>query len=1012
MKWLNFFIDRPVTATVINAMLIVLGLLAFKGLLVDEFPVVVVPRLTVITSYRNASASTVEKEVTGPIEEALASVEGLEALSSESSNGESKVHLKFSPSVPMDRAVMQVNEQLSRIRSRMPEDADPAKVERGGDHGDAIFYITVKSPTLHGAALTHFTETHIKSHFQGIDGVAQVSVWGPDFAMNIELDPIALVELKISPLDIVNVLKRNELLLQAGTLRSMEPINLDVVAKSAEDYRQMIVGTNGGVPVLLGDIATIDLIDDSRNMRLRVNGQNATMLAISKASDGNILKITDDIRALIPKINEEIRGMAEISIEADKSFFVRESLKTIYRAILEACVLVILIIFFFLRHVRATLIPLVTIPISLTATFFALKIFGLSINTITLLAMVLAVGLVVDDAIVVLENIFRYREQGFNAREAAQKGAQEIGFAIIAMTCTLMSVFLPLVFIGDIIGVILREFAITLAAAVFFSGIVALTLSPLMCAHLLQRHPKENALSRGIEKAIIALDLAYLSSLKRLFRHRFVLYICLFVLLASGVFLYQRLDHDLLPKEDRGLIGAWIPMVPGFDLDAMEKYQAQVELLFMNRPEIERTLSFAFPSGVSVISILKPWHERNTHSEKIIEELRKETAQIPTINVFPWSDNIGLSALKDEGAENASVAVALKSAKSFEELELASHHLADEIRKEGVLEDVRSDLNMSQKAYAIEILREPLAALGVDEKSISIILQTFADRMRPSEFKLEGQRYSVFLQSQVPSDDLSMIYINTKDGGQVPLATVAKVKADVQAPVLKHLNQMRSATVLANLPEGTSMGEARVYLDEIVKKHVPSTIAVSYEGALAMHEKSSQTFLLLFLAGLIFIFAVMAIQFEGIIDPLIIMVTVPLAGIGGVFLLWVTQNGTNLFTQVGMLTLIGLITKHGILLTEFVSHHRKAGMDLQESIFLAAKWRFRPIIMTTAATVLGAVPLIISRGAGFEARASMGMVIVGGMIFGTALTLFVLPAVIFSVHSLSDRLARNRGKSL
>ena len=1004
MKWINFFIKRPVTACVVNIMMVVCGLLAVGSLLVDEYPQVIVPRLSVETSYRNASALTIEKEVTGPIEDALAVVEGLETLSSESQSGESTVRLRFKAGISMDRAVIQVNEQLSRIKSRLPEDAGTPKLTRGGDHGEAVFYLTVKSNSLSGAALRHYTNTHIKSHFQGIDGAAQVQVWGPEYAMNIELDELALFDQKISPEEIARVLKKNELLLQAGTRGSNEPINLDVVAKNAHDYERLVVGSNAGVPVLLQDVASVALMEDSRQFRLRVNGQNAIMLAISKANDGNILKVTDAIRNIIPQINNEIKGVAEISIEADKSLFVRESLKTIYKTIIEACVLVLLIIFLFLRHLRATLVPLVTIPISLTATFFALKIFGLSINIITLLAMVLAVGLVVDDAIVVLENIFRFKEKGLSSEEAARKGSEEIGFAIIAMTLTLVSVFIPLAFVSDITGVILREFAITLASAVFFSGIVALTLSPLMCAYLLKKTPPENKFSLGIEKIIKKIEKSYDLALLKIFNHRKAVYVCLILILAFGLFLNTRLSSDLLPKEDRGLIGAFIPQVPGFDLDDLEPYQALVEQIFIDQPEVERTLTFAFAEGVQIVSILKPWAKRSVHAEKIVERIRILSSDIPTINAQPWSDNIGLSALQDNSGENAGVAVAIKSAKSYEEIAVVAQNLADAIRKDDILKDARSDLNMNQKTFSIEILREPLAALGIDEKSLSVALQTFADRMRPSEFKLEGQRYNVFLASGTPIEDLSMIYVSTQNGDQVPLATVAKVRRDVQAPVLKHLNQMRTATVFANLDPKTSLGEAKIYLDKLIKEHVPNDMAVSYEGALAMQEKTSKTFFMLFLAGLIFIFAVMAIQFEGILDPLIILVTVPLASVGGIFMLYITNTGTNLYTQVGMLTLIGLITKHGILLTEFVAHHRLQGMDLRKAILEAARWRFRPIIMTTAATVLGATPLVLTSGAGSEARASIGLVIVGGMIFGTLLTLFVLPAVIFSVHSLREKI--------
>jgi multidrug efflux pump len=621
--------------------------------------------------------------------------------------------------------------------------------------------------------------------------------------------------------------------------------------------------------------------------------------------------------------------------------------------------------------------------------------------------MVLAVGLVVDDAIVVLENIFRYREQGYSSLEAAKKGASEIGFAIIAMTCTLMSVFLPLVFVTDMTGTLLREFAITLASAVMFSGIVALTLSPLMSAYLLKHEPKEGRIAQAIERGIKATERGYQSLLVKSFEKRSYLFIGMFIFLGLGIFLYQRLTSDLLPKEDRGIIGASIPIIPGYDLDDMEPYVAAVEQIFLQEKGVARTIVHGLGEHMHVVSVLKPWGERSEHAEKIVANIRAQVAAIPTASAYPWSWNIGLSALEDNSYERADVVVALKSVGSYEELDEISQRLVDRMRKDNVLIDARSDLDMNEKSYSIKVERASLAALGVDEKTVSLALQAYTDRVQSSEFRLDGQRYHMYLEPDVITADLNAIYITTKNGESVPLSTVARVKPEVQAPVLKHLNQMRTANVLANLAVGQSLSEAKTYLDGVIKDEVPSEISVSFEGSIAMQKKSGQTFIMLFFAGLIFIFAVMAIQFEGILDPLIILFTVPLACLGGVLILWMTNSGTNLYTQVGMLTLIGLITKHGILLTEFVGARRRE-MPLKDAVFLAAQLRFRPIVMTTAATVLGAVPLVLSRGAGVEARASIGLVIVGGMIFGTLLTLFVLPSVIYSVHSAKLRFMASR----
>lgn len=997
MKFLEFFIDRPVSATVVNVMLMLCGVLAFRGLVVDEYPKIIVPRLSVDTTYRNASAETVEKEITSLIEERLASVEGLEKISSNSRASHSSIELEFAPHIPMDRAVMQVTEQLARITGKLPKDADQPRVNRSGSGGTPVFYVSVRSKVLSGPALMHFAQSQVKPYFQGIDGIAEVKVWGEPYSIAVDLDPIAMHSQRISPEQIVVALKKNELLLQAGQTSDYEPISLDVVAKNAQDYREMIVGENAGALVRLGDVAQVILKEDDRQEKIRIDGKNSIIVALTKASDGNVLKVTDAARAMVEKINQEIQGLAEVFVESDKSIFVRESLKTIYRTIIEACVLVLLIILLFLRHLRATLIPLVTIPISLLATFMAIKIFGLSVNTITLLALVLAVGLVVDDAIVVLENIYRYIEEGMDSKSAAKKGAKEIGFAIVAMTCTLISVFLPLVFVGDITGTLLREFAITLAAAVFFSGVVALTLSPLMCAHFLHRHEKESKLGLKIENAISWLEQSYLALFEKIFAHKIWLYSALVVVLVLGVFLFKSLSADLLPKEDRGMIGAWIPQIPGKEITDMEPYLWPIEEAFINKKEVDKVLTIMFPGGIQVVALLKPWQKRALHSEAIVAELRAELSELP-LTVHCWSDNIGLEALRNSG-EGAAIVLALKSSKAYEELEAIASKLSEKFVADDFLIDARSNFNMNQKALSVSLLREPMAALGISEQAISMALQSYGNRMGASEFKLEGQRYRVFLQPAKAVHDLSSIYLSAKSGEQVPLATVAELSQTVQSPNLPHLNQMRSVSVLAGLKDEMSLSEAKAYLEKVIPENVPSDVAISYGGALEMQAKSNKTFILLFFAGLIFIFAVLAIQFEAIIDPLIILFTVPLACLGGILLLWLSGHGTDLYTQVGMLTLIGLITKHGILLTDFVKAKLNEQVPLKEAVFAAAKLRFRPIIMTTAATVLGAVPLITSSGAGMEARASIGLVIVGGMIFGTALTLFVLPSIIYSVHS-------------
>lgn len=1005
MKWLEYFIKRPITAIIINLMLMFLGLLALPQLLIDEYPRIVVPKIKIETAYYNASAATVEKEITDLIEEAMSKVMGVQSISSHSSAGLSEVKIKFLETVSMDQAFMQVSEQLSRIAPHLPAEADNPAIKRSTSDSGAFLYLGVMSKELSGSALTHMAFTKIRNYFQAIDGVASVDVYGAPYLVNITLDTLAMHNAKIGPHDVSKVLKEHELLLQAGQMPSTESINLNSLAKKPEDYAKMIIKVNHDLPIRLGDIARIELSDDDKSSKIRVNGQNAILIAITKAPDANSLALTKDIYHMVNKINQELDGSALLSIESDNSLFIRASLSGISKTIAEACILVILIIFLFLRQLKATLVPMVTIPISLIATFLALKFFGLSINTITLLAMVLAVGLVVDDAIVVLENIFRFREQGFSPLDAAIKGSQEIALAIIAMTITLMSVFLPLAFVNNMTGIILREFAITLSCAVFFSGIVALTLSPMMCAYLLKRHHNHHKYAHMIENAITKIELYYARLLPLVLHHRRIVFMLMFIMLSAGLYLYQKLPKDLLPKEDRGLMGAFIPTIAGHDLDDMEPYVALVEDIWLKHNDVDHIITMGFSRGMNVIAILKPYKDRANHAEKILAKIKEEVSHIASADIYPWSLDSGLEILQDDSHDNAQVVIALKSTGSYQDLYNIAQNLVAAINQDQVLVNARADLEINKNAYSIKPLQKEMSYLGIDEKMISLSLQTFSYRARVSEFKLEGQRYKVYLQPDIISDDLNSIYVVPKNGDPVPLLTIAKVSKEVEAPTLKHLDKMRVAHVLASLQQGQSLSEAKTYLDSIIKKHSQG-VSVAFQGMMAEQNKANNTFLLLFFAGLVFIFAIMAIWFESLIDPIIILVTVPFALIGGVIAIWLSNSSINLYTQVGFLTLIGLITKHGILLTAFISQQQKLGIPLTEAIFKGCSLRFRPIIMTTAATILGALPLILSKGAGVEARSSIGLVIIGGMIVGTVLTLFVLPSAIFSIHTLKNRLLK------
>ncbi len=999
MKIFSFFIERPITSIVVNLILVLLGLLAFNNLLVDEYPKVVLPKIQISTAFPNASAKTVEEEITSIVEKSLASLEGIDTITSESFNGASKVLLKFSPSVSVDKALMQVSQELPSIKAQLPKEAEMPKLERFGEQGP-VFFLSVNSKTMQGPELTHFAELNIKNYFLGLDGVAKVEVWGNPYAMYVKLDKLAMHTAQIDVSDVVTILKKNQMMLQAGQSLDKEPLSLNVVPKNIKNYQDLIVGKNGENIVRLGDIAEISLQEDDKNFKAYIAGVNSVLIGIYKSDDGNILSVSDKIKSIVPKVNEELRGSASVQIESDKSIFTRTSLKTIYKTIIEACLLVLLIIFLFLHNLRATFIPLVTIPISLIASFMVLNFLNYSINTITLLAIVLAVGLVVDDAIVVLENIFRYIENGLSPKEAAKKGIEEIGFAIIAMTLTLVSVFMPLMFVHDITGVVLQQFAVTLACSVFFSGIVALTLSPMMCSKLLKVNHTKHKFFMMSDNFINAFQKFYLKILNILFNNSLKVFISIFLILALGIYGFYKIKKDLLPKEDRSMIGASIPNIHGLNSEEMQSYVADVEQRFASLPEVQKIITLSFTKNTNIVCVLKPHEERKIHAEDLLAKIRDLVSDIPSANVWPWSWDIGFAALA-QNDNNEGLSLVFRSIASYEELDNKARLFIEELEKDKYLTDIRKDLNINRRSFIVKPIRQEMDNFGISELQISLALQVFLDGMNASEYRKDSQRYNVYLRSTDPDASLESIYIKSNKGlGMVSLASVAKISEEITASSFGHYNQMRSLKISANFDAKKSLGEVKNYLDSMVSKHVPESIIVSYEGALKEQSKSLQTFVLLMLAGLLFVFFVLAIQFESFINPLIILFTVPMALIGAILVMWLLKSNANLYTQVGMLTLIGLITKHGILLVEYVSQNLKAGINLKTAVFDAANLRFRPIIMTTAATVLGALPLVLSGGAGSEARFSIGIVIVSGMIFGTILTLFFLPLLIYRIKQV------------
>jgi multidrug efflux pump len=716
-------------------------------------------------------------------------------------------------------------------------------------------------------------------------------------------------------------------------------------------------------------------------------------------SEGNPTEISDAVRELLPKLKESLPPGVNFNIVYDEANFIRASLSSIKSSIVEAALLVLLIIFLFLRNLRATLIPLMTIPVSLIGTLVFLKIAGFSINTISLLAMVLAVGLVVDDAIVVLENIYHYIEKGLSPFEAAKKGSREIAFSIVAMTLTLASVYAPMAFMRNTVGQLFIEFAVTLAAAVLVSGFVALTLSPMMCSRVLRAQQRESLPFIG--RWLDALTRNYGRALETVLRFPRAMFACVLVIVALGVTLFYFTPSQLSPREDRGFAFAQVFPLPGKTATALLPYAEKAESLFRMNENIAHLLVVGDGmGGMYIIAPFKDWSERNQHSTEIAAFMSQQLATVPAIDGFAMSIDTGLPGIANTSS-GGKIEVIVRTTGSYQELSRVLDVLQKSCAKETVLHNVRHTLHMDNPGLRAVVDHNKMALLEVSPQELASTLETGFDKSAALEFLKDGVRYAITITSDSFPNDLSEIFVKNVRAQLIPISSFVDFEAVAMPPQLQHTKQLRSATFSGEFESSKSMTEFTQYLEKKMNETLPSHFSYEWTGAAKMQHESSVMMILLFVMSLIFIYCVMAIQFESFSDPFIILLSVPLAACGALFFMWLFSQSLNIFTQIGLITLIGLITKHGILIVDFANKKLASGLPVFQAIVQAASQRLRPVLMTTGAMVFGSIPLMLASGAGCEARIAIGTVLVGGLVFGTLFTLFMVPAFYLYMKSRS-----------
>jgi multidrug efflux pump len=1003
-------IRRPVLATVMSLLVLLIGLVSYDRLTVREYPNIDEPVVTVETNYRGASAEIIESRITTPLEESLAGIEGIEVISSISRQERSQITLRFRITRDADGAANDVRDRVARVRAQLPDEIDEPVVQKVEADAQPIIYLAFSSDRHSPLEVTDIADRLVKSRLQNLPGVANVRIFGERrFAMRLWLDPVRLAAYGLSPADVEDALRRQNVEIPTGRLESTAR-EFNVVAetdlRTPAEFEQLRIREVRGYIVRLADVGRAEIAAADERVVARYKGEPAVALGIIKQATANPLDVSAAVREAFPAIRALLPEGMRVDVGYDSSIFIDRAIRNVFKVIGEAVLFVLVVIFLFLRSFRATLIPLVTIPVSLIGAFAFMLALGFSINTLTLLAFVLAVGLVVDDAIVMLENISRYIEQGMEPVAAAIKGAREIGFAVVAMTITLAAVYVPMAFQTGRTGRLFVEFALTLSAAVIVSGFVALTLTPMMCAKLLKRQESHGLLYRFGERVLDGMTAGYRRLLVASLSMRpIVLALALLVGGFSWTIL-SVLKSELSPTEDRGIIVGIAIAPDGSTIDYTQRWLRPLEAAFADTAEVSRHFTVAgFPvvSQGIMFAGLADWSERARSSQAIAQGLFPRFFATPGVLAFPvLPPSLGQPPI------DKPVQFVLQTSGPYEELQRAADAMLAEARKILGLTGIDSDLRLNMPQLRMTIDRDKAASLGLSEERIARSLETLLGGRKVTTFKLNGKQYDVIVQvdpaGRTRPQDVLDIFLRTPSGAEVQLSNLVTLQETVAPRELNHFNKLRSATISATLAPGMTLGEALAALDAAAQRVLPPSVQVDYGGLSREFRSTSASLALTFVLALAFIYLVLAAQFESFIDPFVILLSVPLAVGGAMAALWLNGITLNVYSQIGLITLIGLITKNGILVVEFANQLREQGREMMEAVVEAATLRLRPVLMTSAATVLGATPLALAVGAGAESRQAIGWVIVGGMTLGTLFTLFVVPTA-YTLLARRDRSA-------
>lgn len=1003
-------IRRPVLAAMMSLALVLFGVLAYQRLQVRELPDIDAPVISVSTTLRGANPRVMESAVTDILEEELSSLEGLRTLTSTSSEQRSNIVMEFTVDRDIEVAAQDVRDKVSRVRGRLPLDIEEPVVAKQDADAQAFFYLALTSSSHDLLTLSDLADRIVKQRVQTVPGVARANIFGERrFAMRVWLDADALASRGLTVQDVAQAIRTRNIEVPAGRIESSQrefTVRSLGELRTPVEFADLVVSQSNGALVKLGDVARVELGAENDRSAIRYNGESALGLGIVRQSTANVLDVSKAIRAELPAIQAALPPGVTLSLSFDSSIFVVDSIHKAQKTLIEAGILVVIIIFLFLRNLRATLIPAFAIPTSILAAFAVMQAMGFSINNFTLLALTIAIGIVVDDAIIVLENAHRHQEElGKDPETAAIEGTREIGFAVIATTASLVAVFVPLAFLRGNTGRLFNEFGIALAGSVVVSGFVALTLTPMLCAKILRVPKRHGAVYKALERGFDRMARGYTTMLRGAVTRPGVVLGATVLLLLGAFAVFRTLKREFLPADDRGVIMSSVIAPEGSTLAYLDRYQGQVEAVMRSQPEVETVFSIlgrgGSPNGGFVVSRLKPYEERERTVEEMLGTIRPELSKITGVMAFA-------SNPPAIGGRGQPIEFIVKHP-DYDSLLVANQRLLAAARAMPALVNVDTDLKVNKPELTVSFDRDRAEDLGVAVSDVATTLQTMLGGTRASTFTRENKLYDVLMQldptRRATPQDMSSLFVRGNQRELIRLDAVASVQEATGPRAVAHYDRTRAFTLSAGVAGGFTLGEAIDSLRAVTESQLPPGTTIALGGEARELAESGNELLLAFGLAVIVVLMVLAAQFESLVHPFTVLMAVPLAVVGAIFTLKITGSTVNLYSQIGMILLVGLVTKNSILLVEYANQLRARGAEAVDAILEAGRIRFRPILMTSVATVMGVLPIALGTGPGATSRRPLGYAIVGGLSFSTLLTLFVVPVVWLQLERL---LARRR----